>query len=80
VRILKGSITLTITTCKVEDDVKLKIEKLQKKNFALENVSQEIKKALVTMEQKNQDAMRMIEGLMNSLEKLENRMKGLEEA
>jgi hypothetical protein len=32
-------VALTIATCKTEYDVNSKIERLQKKNFALENVT-----------------------------------------
>jgi hypothetical protein len=35
----RRKVTLTIATCKTENDVNSKIERLQKKNYALENVN-----------------------------------------
>jgi hypothetical protein len=43
----RRKVTLTIATFKTEKDVNSKIEKLEKRNSALENVNQEIKKALI---------------------------------
>jgi hypothetical protein len=43
----RRKVALTIATCKTENDLNSKIERLQKKNYALENVNKEIKKALI---------------------------------